>query len=114
MPKKTIKKYLPSPKKIKQMRILSLFGTMLHDGNLWHLNRPLGAWCLCGGLVLELDAVTLSDGIFGAGGGAIASELTAVGGAGLDFEPANDAGNVLPVLPDWYRRTKNSGRAFCL
>lgn len=39
MPKKTIKKYLPSPEKIKQMRILSLFGTMLHDGNLWHLNR---------------------------------------------------------------------------
>lgn len=39
MPKKTIKKYLPSPEKIKQMKILSLFGTMLHDGNLWHLNR---------------------------------------------------------------------------
>lgn len=39
MPKKTIKKYLPSPQKIKQMRILNLFGTMLHDGNLWHLNR---------------------------------------------------------------------------
>lgn len=39
MPKKTIKKYLPSPEKIKQMKILNLFGTMLHDGNLWHLNR---------------------------------------------------------------------------
>ncbi|WP_423186586.1 DUF2062 domain-containing protein [Alishewanella sp. d11] len=39
MPKKTIKKYLPSPEKIKQMRILNLFGSMLHDGNLWHLNR---------------------------------------------------------------------------
>lgn len=39
MPKKIIKKYLPTPEKIKQMRVLNLFGTMLHDGNLWHLNR---------------------------------------------------------------------------
>jgi len=39
MPKKIIKKYLPSPEKIKQMRVLNLFGSMLHDGNLWHLNR---------------------------------------------------------------------------
>lgn len=39
MPKNIIKKYLPSPEKIKQIKILGLFGSMLHDTNLWHLNR---------------------------------------------------------------------------
>ncbi|MDX1391911.1 MAG: DUF2062 domain-containing protein [Rheinheimera sp.] len=39
MPKNFIKKYLPSPEKIKQQKLLKLFGTLLHDGNLWHLNR---------------------------------------------------------------------------
>ena len=39
MPKNFIKKYLPSPEKIKQQKLLKLFGSLLHDGNLWHLNR---------------------------------------------------------------------------
>ncbi len=37
--KNVIKKYLPSPEKIKQQKMLQLFGSLLHDGNLWHLNR---------------------------------------------------------------------------
>lgn len=39
MPKKLFKKYLPSAEKIKQQKILNIFGNLLHDGNLWHLNR---------------------------------------------------------------------------
>lgn len=39
MPKNFIKKYLPSPEKIKQQKLLKIFGSLLHDGNLWHLNR---------------------------------------------------------------------------
>lgn len=39
MPKNFIKKYLPSPEKIKQQKLLRMFGTLLHDSNLWHLNR---------------------------------------------------------------------------
>lgn len=39
MAKNFIKKYLPSPEKIKQQKILKMFGSLLHDGNLWHLNR---------------------------------------------------------------------------
>lgn len=39
MPKNIIKKYLPSPEKIKQQKLLKIFGSLLHDGNLWHLNR---------------------------------------------------------------------------
>ena len=39
MPKKTIQKLLPDHNKIKQNKTLSIFGDMLHDANLWHLNR---------------------------------------------------------------------------
>ena len=39
MPKKLFKKYLPSAEKIKQQKLINLFGSLLHDGNLWHLNR---------------------------------------------------------------------------
>lgn len=39
MPKKTIQKLLPDHQKIKQNKTLSIFGDVLHDANLWHLNR---------------------------------------------------------------------------
>ena len=39
MPKKLIRKYLPDPHKVKEHKHLSMFGTLLHDPNLWHLNR---------------------------------------------------------------------------
>ncbi len=39
MPKKTIQRILPDHQKIKQNKTLSLFGDLLHDANLWHLNR---------------------------------------------------------------------------
>ena len=39
MPKKTIRKYLPNPEVIRQSKALQIFGTLLHDANLWHLNR---------------------------------------------------------------------------
>ena len=39
MPKKIIKKYLPDHHKIKSSRTVNIFGDLLHDVNLWHLNR---------------------------------------------------------------------------
>lgn len=39
MPKKLIKKYLPSPESIKENKNLKFLGDKLHDPNLWHLNR---------------------------------------------------------------------------
>jgi uncharacterized protein (DUF2062 family) len=39
MPKRIIKKYLPDHQKIKEHKHLKFFGKLLHDGNLWHLNR---------------------------------------------------------------------------
>lgn len=43
MPKKIIKRFLPDHQSIKQQKALSLFGTLLHDPNLWHLNRRSAA-----------------------------------------------------------------------
>ncbi len=39
MPKKFISRFLPDPKAIKESNSLKLFGELLHDPNLWHLNR---------------------------------------------------------------------------
>lgn len=39
MPKKLIRKFLPDPHTIRDNRSLKVFGSLLHDPNLWHLNR---------------------------------------------------------------------------
>lgn len=39
MAKRLIKRYLPDVHKVRNHKYLRLFGEMLHDPNLWHLNR---------------------------------------------------------------------------
>ena len=39
MPKKLLKRYLPDPKKIKEIKALEFLGDKLHSPYLWHLNR---------------------------------------------------------------------------
>lgn len=39
MPKKLIKRWLPDHQTLKSHKHLQVFGDLLHDGNLWHLNR---------------------------------------------------------------------------
>lgn len=39
MPKKIIRRYLPDPKAIRDQKYLRMFGSLLHDPNLWLLNR---------------------------------------------------------------------------
>ncbi len=39
MPKKFIRRFLPDHQTIKHNRALRIFGTVLHEPNLWHLNR---------------------------------------------------------------------------
>lgn len=39
MPKKFIKRYIPDHHTVREHRFLKLFGALLHDPNLWHINR---------------------------------------------------------------------------
>jgi uncharacterized protein (DUF2062 family) len=39
MPRKFLKKYMPDPHEIKNHKYLSMFGTLLHSPDLWHMNR---------------------------------------------------------------------------
>lgn len=43
MPKKFIRRFLPDHQSIKENRALKIFGTILHEPNLWHLNRRSAA-----------------------------------------------------------------------
>lgn len=50
MPRKLIKRYLPDPHEVKQNRSLALFGSCLHQANLWHLNRRSASYAVACGL----------------------------------------------------------------
>lgn len=39
MPKKFFQRYMPDPQRLREHKHLKLFGSWLHDPNLWHLNR---------------------------------------------------------------------------
>jgi uncharacterized protein (DUF2062 family) len=39
MAKKTIQRFLPDHNKVRDHKYLRIFGRLLHDANLWHLNR---------------------------------------------------------------------------
>lgn len=39
MPRKTLKRWMPNPQKIREMRDLRFLGSLLHDPNLFHLTR---------------------------------------------------------------------------
>lgn len=39
MLKKFFKRFIPSPQAIRNQKAIQLFGKLLHDPNLWHLNR---------------------------------------------------------------------------
>lgn len=51
MPRKFIKRYLPDHAKIREHKHLQIFGNLLHDPNLWHLNRRSVAGAVTVGLL---------------------------------------------------------------
>lgn len=54
MPKNTIKRFLPDIQTIKRNKALSVFGSVLHDPNLWHLNRKSASGAFGIGLFFAL------------------------------------------------------------
>lgn len=39
MPKKFIRRFIPDAQAVKSNKAIKMFGSLLHDPNLWHLNR---------------------------------------------------------------------------
>ncbi|MDH4095960.1 MAG: DUF2062 domain-containing protein [Betaproteobacteria bacterium] len=50
MPRKFIRKYVPSATEVRRNRLVAMFGTLLHHPNLWHLNRDSVAGAVAIGL----------------------------------------------------------------
>lgn len=54
MPRRLLKRYMPNPERIKSSKSLRFMGSMLHDPNLWHLNRHSVARAMAIGLFVAL------------------------------------------------------------
>ena len=50
MPKHLVKRYAPDPQSIREHKHLRVFGNLIHDPNLWHLNRRSVAGAFAVGL----------------------------------------------------------------
>ena len=57
MPKHLIKRYMPDHKSIKEHKHLRIFGPLLHNANLWHLNRHSVAGAFAVGLFMAWTPV---------------------------------------------------------
>jgi hypothetical protein len=59
MARKLIKRYLPEMHTIRHHKHLRIFGSLLHDPNLWHLNRRSVAGAFAVGLFMAFMPVPL-------------------------------------------------------
>lgn len=59
MPKRLVRKYLPSPEQIRRNRNLRFLGGVLGNPNLWHINRHSLAWAAFIGIFCALLPIPL-------------------------------------------------------
>ena len=59
MAKKLIRRFLPDAHKIRDHKHLRVFGTLLHDPNIWHLNRHSVAGAFAVGLFMAFVPMPL-------------------------------------------------------
>jgi len=52
MPRKTIKRFLPDPQFIRGHKHLAIFGVLLNNANLWHINRRSASGAFAIGLFI--------------------------------------------------------------